>query len=506
MIHPLLFVLPLLFGGCLYFRFITRKPKKERPVSAPTEEEPPQEAEKTAREIILEAKEEALRLKKEAEEELRRAKTRTFEEERKLAQKEGALEQKETLLLERERALAEKEKRLERKIKKIERLRTEAVAKLEKIGGLTREEARKRILGELRRELKEEIAKQIKSAEEEAVREIDRKTKELLGEAMLRAATDYVVEYTVSTVHLPNEEMKGRIIGREGRNIRALERATGVDFDIDETPNQIRLSCFDPIRREIAKLALQRLIADGRIQPTRIEETVEKAKRDVARIIHQAGEELCHKVGVYDLPRGLVDLLGRFKFRFSYGQNMIAHTLEETKLGVALAEEIRAKVEVVRRGCLLHDIGKVVTEEEGNHVELGVKVLKRYNLPQEIITCVAEHHSDQHSTIESAIVAVADAISGARPGARLETLEEYTARLTKLEEIAKSFDGVADAFAISAGRELRVLVKPEEIDDDQAVILAREIKKKIEAEKRIAFPGQVKVVVIREKRAVETAF
>jgi len=498
-------LLPLL--GFLCFKFIPKKRKseEEKPIPVVKEEKPLGEAEKTAREILLEAKDEAFRLKREAEEELRKARSELLEEEKKLAQKEGALRQKEILLREREKSLEEKEKRLERKIREIEVLRKKEVESLEKISSLTKEEARKRILTELRKELKEEIAKEIRAAEEQAAREIDRKTKELLGEAMQRAATDYVAEYTVSTVQLPNEEMKGRIIGREGRNIRALERATGVDFDIDETPNQIRLSCFDPIRREIAKVALQRLIADGRIQPARIEEAVAKAKRDVAKIIHQAGENLCHKVGVYDLPRDIVDLLGRFKFRFSYGQNMIVHTLEETKLGVALAKEIGANVDVVRRGCLLHDIGKVITEEEGSHVELGVKLLKRYNLPKEIITCVAEHHSDHHSTVESAIVATADAISGARPGARFETLEEYTARLTKLEEIAKSFEGVADAFAISAGRELRVLVKPEEIDDDQAVILAREIKKKIEEEQRIVFPGQVKVVVIRETRAVEIA-
>lgn len=502
--------------GLTFFQFVKKKPEEkkkeeEKPKEVVSAPPPPktvtlQKAEEKAREIIFEARDEVFRLRKAAEEESRRIRASALAKEKSLAQKEESLEQRASLLSERARALEGKEKGVGEKLTKVSELEKQQLEKLEKVASLTREEAKEQLLSGIKRELKEEIAKEIRAAEERISQEADRKAKQLLAEAMQKVATDYVAEYTVSTVKLPDEEMKGRIIGREGRNIRVLERTTGVDFDIDETPGEIHLSCFDPIRREIARVALERLIADGRIQPTRIEGVVAKTRKDIEKIIYQAGEDLCHKVGVYDLPKDKVDLLGRFKYRFSYGQNMIAHTLEETKLGLALARELKADVNTVRLGCLLHDIGKIITEEEGSHIELGVKLLKRNNMPQAVVDCVSEHHQDRpFSSVESIIVYIADAISGARPGARFENLEEYTTRLTKLEEIAKSFGGVEEAFAIAAGRELRVIVKSKEIDDHEASVLAREIKKKIEEEKKIAFPGQVKVTVIRETRAVEVA-
>ena len=298
--------------------------------------------------------------------------------------------------------------------------------------------------------------------------------------------------------------MKGRIIGKEGRNIRSFERATGVDVDLDETPGEVRLSSFDSIRREVARVTLTRLIADGRIQPSRIEEFVEKTQRELERTMFEEGKRLCHEVKVYNLPRELVQMLGRFKYRFSYGQNMIAHTLEETKIGVSLAQEVGVNVNTVRLGCLLHDIGKVVTDEEGSHVELGVKLLKKYQIPQMVIDTVEQHHEDVPiSTVEAAIVYIADAISGSRPGARYEDYEEYVKRLTKLEEIATSFPGVKEAYAIQAGREIRVLVNPQDLSDTATEKLAHDLKLKIE--KEMTYPGTVKVTVIREVRASDVA-
>jgi ribonuclease Y len=322
---------------------------------------------------------------------------------------------------------------------------------------------------------------------------------------MLHGVTDYVPEYTVSTIKLPDEEMKGRIIGKEGRNIRALELSTGVDIDLDETPGEIRLSSFDPVRREIARVALEKLIADGRIQPARIEEIVARTKKDIEKIMFEEGEKLCHAVGVYNMPVDLVIILGRYKYRFSYGQNLIAHTLEETKIGVKLAHEVNADVNIVRLGCLLHDIGKVVTEEEGSHVKLGADLLRKYGMPEAVIACLEEHHGDKpFSSIESTLIYVADAISGSRPGARYEDYEEYVKRLKDLELLAKSFKGVEDAYAFQAGREVRVIVNPEQVDDATAITISHDLKNKIEDQIK-NYPGQIKVTVIRELRATDTA-
>jgi len=345
--------------------------------------------------------------------------------------------------------------------------------------------------------------KRIKQAEEQVKQNVDEKAKELLIDSMRYGATDYVAEYTLSVINLANEDFKGRIIGKDGRNIRAFELATGVDVDLEEE-GVIRLSSFDAIKREISKLSLERLIKDGRIQPERIEEIVKKTKEEVDKIIFRAGEELAHKVGIFNLPSEIVHLLGKFKYRYSYGQNMILHTLEETRIGIALAHELKADVNTVKLGCLLHDIGKVITDKEGSHVDLGVELLKRYRFPQTIIDCVAAHHEDvPFTSIEAIIVYISDAVSGGRPGARHEDFEQYLKRIKTIEDAAKTKKGVREAYALQAGRELRVVVKPEEITDDEATVLAEKIREELE-KKFDVFPGQIKVTVIREYRAEAT--
>lgn len=421
---------------------------------------------------------------------------------RKLASKIAELERKEGALEEKEKQLKKKEKDLEKKIQELDEVKKKEVAKLEKIAKLSHKEAKKLLLDATEKKLAEEIARKIKETEEEIKRRSDELAKEILIDAMRHGATDYVAEYTVSTVHLPDEDMKGRIIGREGRNIRAFERATGVEIELSET-NDIHLSSFDPVRREIAKRALEKLIRDRRIQPARIEEIVKKTKQEIEKIMFEEGKKLCHTLGVYRLHPDLIKLLGRFKFRFSYGQNMIAHTLEETKIGVAIANEIGANVNVVRLGCLLHDIGKVVTEKEGTHVQLGADLAKKYRLPPEVIACIGEHHEDKpFSSIESQIVWLADAISSSRPGARYEPHEEYVKRMEQIEETVKKFNEVKEVFAYQAGRLVAVLVKPEMVSDDELTVLAQKITE--ELEKEVSYAGQIKVNCIRETQASET--
>lgn len=382
------------------------------------------------------------------------------------------------------------------------KVREDYLKKLEEVSGLTREEGRKRLLEELDKELSSEKAKRIRQMEESLRLEAQEKAREILVDAMRHGATDYVAEYTLSTVRLPDEEIKGRIIGREGRNIRAFEQATGVEIELDET-NDIRLSSFDPIRREVAKRSLEKLVKDGRIQPNRIEEIVAQTRKQVDDFLFEEGKRIAHSCGVYDLPLELLRTVGRYHFRTSYGQNLAQHTIEETKIGVQIAAEIGADVEIVRKGCLLHDIGKVVTDEEGTHVELGVDLLKKYGLPKEVIAAVAQHHEDQpFSSMESVIVYIADAISGARPGARYEPHEDYVKRMEKIEEIGKGFPGVDQVFAFQAGREVRVVVKPEEISDDELTVLARNLAKKLEQE--VEYAGQIKVTALRQVQVSET--
>lgn len=453
---------------------------------------PPQvllEAQSKAREVIIEAKDEALRIKEKAQQEANQYKEMA--------------ERKMEALEEQEQQLTARSNELNQKLADIDVIKKEQLQKLERVASLTREQAKTLILNAWEEKLKEEIAKMIKESEEKAKEEAEKRIKDILVDAMRHGATNYVPEFTISTVEIKDEEMKGRIIGKEGRNIRTFEQVTGVDVDLDET-GVIRLSSFDPVRREIAKVSLERLIADGRIQPVRIEELVAQIKKDIEKVMYSEGEKLAQSVGVYNLPSDLIALLGRFKYRFSYGQNMIAHTLEETKIGVAIANEIKANSNIVKLGCLLHDIGKVITDEEGTHVELGVDVLKKYGMPQTVIDCVAQHHEDTPFTsVESAIVYIADAISGARPGARYEDYEEYIKRLTELEAIAKSNKGVKDAYAYQAGRELRVIVEPKEVDDPSCIVLAQKIKEEIE--KKLTYPGHINITVIRENRFTEIA-
>ncbi|MBI2309664.1 ribonuclease Y [Candidatus Collierbacteria bacterium] len=382
--------------------------------------------------------------------------------------------------------------------------RQELIDKLAKISSLTKDEAKKELLEAVDKELDEEVAKKVRGAAQRIKQESDRLGREILADAMRHGVTEITAEYTISAVKLSDEGAKGRIIGQGGRNIRAFERATGVDVDLDETPGEIRLSSFDSVRREIARISLEKLLRDGRIQPSRIEEIVFKTKEEVEKIMLEEGKKLAEAVKVFSLPTELLQILGRFKYRFSYGQSMIIHTLEETKIGIALAHELKADVDTVRLGCLLHDIGKIVADEEGSHIELGVKLLKKFGLPDKVIRCVAEHHEDEPlSSVESVIVYISDAISGGRPGARYEDYEEYATRLKKLEDLAMSFAGVQEAFAIQAGREIRVIVKPEEVTDASVTRLAHDIAKKIETE--MTYPGTVTVNAIREVRASDVA-
>ncbi|HUV42672.1 MAG TPA: ribonuclease Y [Patescibacteria group bacterium] len=421
---------------------------------------------------------------------------------KELATKIAEIERREGALEEKENQLDKRQKDLDKKLTEVEEIRKKEIAKLEKIAELTREEAKNLLLEATEKRLAESMARKVKEAEEEVEETVEEKAKELLVEAMQHGATDYVAEYTVSSVQLPSEELKGRVIGREGRNIRAFEQATGVEIELGDA-NDIIISSFDSIRREIAKRALQKLVRDQRIQPARIKEVVSQTKKEVEKIMFEEGKRLCHAVDVYRLHPDLIKLLGRFKFRFSYGQNMIAHTLEETKIGLQIAHEVGADVNIIRLGCLLHDIGKVVTEEEGTHVQLGVDLAKKYSIPKEVIACIAEHHEDKpFSSAESRIIWVADAISGSRPGARYAAHEEYVKRMEGIEEIANKFEGVEEAFAYQAGRDVRVMVKPEEVSDDELVVLANKIAQKLE--EKVTYAGQIKVTCIRETSASET--
>lgn len=407
--------------------------------------------------------------------------------------------QLEKKLLERQEKLDAKQETLEKEKEYLSQKQQDYAAKLEKVASLTKDEAVKQLLSETEKDAAAMMAKIIKEKEEEAKQTATKKAQEILLDSLKHGALQFIPEYTVSVIKVADEEVKGRIIGREGRNIRAFEQATGVDVDLDEE-GIIRLSSFDQVRREIARRALEQLLKDTRIQPFRIEEVVKQTKEEMEKIMFEEGEKLAAEVGVFNLPADLYPLLGRMKFRTSYGQNLLVHTLEETKIGIHIASEIGANVDVVRLGCLFHDIGKIL-EGEGSHVKLGADLLKRYNFPAPIINAVAEHHEDKpFSSIESIIVHLADAISAARPGARYEDLEKYGQRLKEMEKIAKNYEGVEDAYAFEAGRELRVIINPGRLDDNQTVILARKIQE--EVSKSLAVPGEVKVTAIREFRAV----
>ena len=470
-----------------------------------TIEEAKREAESTKKEAILEAKEEVHKLRADLDKETRDRRNEIQRFERRLIQREESLDKKGEMLEKREDSINKKSIEIQELEERVQNLYGEQRAELERISNLSSEDARTLLLDEVRREIKHESAMLIKELETKAKEEADKKSREIITTAIQRCAADHVSETTVHVVALPNDEMKGRIIGREGRNIRTLETLTGVDLIIDDTPEAVILSSFDPIRREVARIALEKLIVDGRIHPARIEEMVERAIKDVENDIKEEGEQATFETGVHGLHPEIIKLLGRLKYRTSYGQNVLKHSIEVSYLAGLMASELGLDVNLARRAGLLHDIGKGVDQEyEGPHAVIGGELAKKYHESPAVVNAIAAHHGDtEMQTLEAVLVQAADAISAARPGARRETLEAYIKRLEKLEEIATSYEGVEKSYAIQAGREIRIMVKPDQVDDAGAIEMARNIVKKIE--EQLEYPGQIKINVIRETRAVDYA-
>ena len=500
--------------GALIFYFvgyIVRKKKAEADIgSAEAEvarlhELGAKQAETLKKEALLSAKEEILKQRNEAEKEMKERRADISRMERRITQKEENLDKKSEALEKKNELLDKKIKENDALTEQINQLREKELQVLEKLAGISVDEAREELLSRVESAMKHELAQKMSELEEQFKEEADSKAKNIISLAIQRCAADHVAETTVSVVSLPNEDMKGRIIGREGRNIQMLEKLTGVELIIDDTPEAITLSGFDPVRRETARVALEKLISDGRIHPSRIEETVEKASKEVEAGIKQAGERATFDVGIHGIHSDLIRMLGRLKYRTSYGQNVLKHSIEVALIAGMIADELGVDSTVAKRAGLLHDIGKAQTHEmEGSHVELGVNLVKKYKESRDIIHAIEAHHGDvEPQTITAVIIQAADAISAARPGARREDLENYIKRLEKIEEIAKSFSGVDKAYAVQAGREIRVMVKPEEVNDDGMKVIAREMAAKIQED--VKYPGQIKINIIRESRAIDYA-
>lgn len=496
--------------ACILYR--NKKAKDDKTKIANAEEEALRiindaikSAESKKREATLEAKEEILRSRKEYEKEEKERRADLQKQERRLQQKEENIDRKTDAIEKKEEALAQKHAAMDKENEEIKIIKRSQTEMLERISGFTAEEAKKYLIEQVESEVTHETALKIKEIEARAKDEADQYAREVVASAIQRCAADHVAEITVSVVPLPNDEMKGRIIGREGRNIRTIETLTGVDLIIDDTPEAITVSCFEPVRREVARLALEKLIADGRIHPTHIEEMVAKARREVDAVIKSEGERAVLETGVRGLHPELVKMLGRLHYRTSYGQNVLQHSIEVAHLAGMMAAELGADVATAKRAGLLHDIGKAVDHElEGTHVALGVEFLRKYHEREDVIHAVQAHHNDvEPQTVVACLVQAADAVSAARPGARRENIENYIKRLEKLEEITGSYPGVETSYAIQAGREVRVMVKPEQVSEDEMVILARELAKRIESE--LEYPGQIKVHVLRETKVIEYA-
>ena len=496
--------------ACILYRNKKAKDDKEKIANAEEEalriiNDAIKSAESKKREATLEAKEEILRSRKEYEKEEKERRADLQKQERRLQQKEENIDRKTDAIEKKEEALAQKHAALDKENEEVKIIKRSQTEMLERISGFTADEAKKYLIEQVESEVTHETALKIKEIEARAKDEADQYAREIVASAIQRCAADHVAEITVSVVPLPNDEMKGRIIGREGRNIRTIETLTGVDLIIDDTPEAITVSCFEPVRREVARLALEKLIADGRIHPTHIEEMVAKARREVDAVIKSEGERAVLETGVRGLHPELVKLLGRLHYRTSYGQNVLQHSIEVAHLAGMMAAELGADVATAKRAGLLHDIGKAVDHElEGTHVALGVEFLRKYHEREDVIHAVQAHHNDvEPQTVVACLVQAADAISAARPGARRENIENYIKRLEKLEEITGSYPGVETSYAIQAGREVRVMVKPEQVSEDDMVILARELAKRIESE--LEYPGQIKVHVLRETKVIEYA-
>ena len=496
--------------ACILYRNKKAKDDKEKIANAEEEalriiNDAIKSAESKKREATLEAKEEILRSRKEYEKEEKERRADLQKQERRLQQKEENIDRKTDAIEKKEEALAQKHAALDKENEEIKIIKRSQTEMLERISGFTADEAKKYLIEQVESEVTHETALKIKEIEARAKDEADQYAREIVASAIQRCAADHVAEITVSVVPLPNDEMKGRIIGREGRNIRTIETLTGVDLIIDDTPEAIPVSCFEPVRREVARLALEKLIADGRIHPTHIEEMVAKARREVDAVIKSEGERAVLETGVRGLHPELVKMLGRLHYRTSYGQNVLQHSIEVAHLAGMMAAELGADVATAKRAGLLHDIGKAVDHElEGTHVALGVEFLRKYHEREDVIHAVQAHHNDvEPQTVVACLVQAADAISAARPGARRENIENYIKRLEKLEEITGSYPGVETSYAIQAGREVRVMVKPEQVSEDDMVILARELAKRIESE--LEYPGQIKVHVLRETKVIEYA-